>query len=221
MAVPDRLRLTSRRLAWAGLFCLATGALSFLFVDRWAALFAHQLGRPTHQVFAFITQFGQSTGYLVISGVAFLVLFGLDRRWRRYAWSAAFLFLNVGLSGLAVDVVKVILGRARPKLLFSEGLYGFTWFGNGPDRWSFPSGHVATAVALALSLTLIWRRWWPAWWLCALLIVASRVIIGAHYPSDLIGALYVALLTYWGVSLLFARYRLPIALDKPDPALSR
>lgn len=218
MAFANNLRLTKRSLLWSGVACLAAAGLSFAFIDRPAAVHAHRLGRATHQVFAFITQFGQSTGYLAISGIAFLLLFAINRSWRRYAWPAAFVFLNVALSGAIVDIVKVIVGRARPKLLFSQGLYGFTWFGNGPDRWSFPSGHVATATALALSLTLIWRQWWPVWWVCALLIVASRVIIGAHYPSDLIGAFYVALLTYWGVSLLFTRYALPVALGQPNPA---
>ncbi|HEX4077464.1 MAG TPA: phosphatase PAP2 family protein [Rhizomicrobium sp.] len=171
--------------------------MSFLFFDRPIAIYAHGLSPRIYHVFGIITQFGESTGYLIVCVVAFAIFYFRRSPSRRYSWLAAFIFVNVAISGIVVDVIKVIFGRARPKLLFSEGLYGFTWLGSGPDRWSFPSGHVATVTALALSLTVIWPRWWPVWWLPALLVVASRVIIGAHYPSDLIGAFYVALLIFW------------------------
>jgi len=197
-----------RRVVAVSLLCLAIGAASFAFYDRPVAIWVHGLGPGGHGIFSIITQFGQSYGYLILSALAFVICYFIVPRRRAYAWRAAFIFANVAASGIAVDLVKVVVGRARPKLWFSEQLYGFTWFGSGSDHWSFPSGHAATATALALSLTALWPRWWPLWWLGALLIFASRLFLGAHYPSDLLGGFYVAFMTFWGVKTIFDRYRL-------------
>src|SRR5216684_1324500 len=48
--------------------------------------------------------------------------------------------------------------RARPKLLFANGEYSFTWLAGQADYWSFPSGHTANAVAIALAVSMIWPR---------------------------------------------------------------
>jgi len=146
-------------------------------------------------VFAVITQFGLAKGYLVISGVLCLG-FGLAAWARReagpaprlalYAGRALFVFLAVAASGLAVDLLKLVFGRARPKLLFLDGTYGFFWGAVRPDYWSFPSGHAATAAALATAFTLLWPKGWPLYLPLALVVAASRVIIDAHYLSDVV-----------------------------------
>ncbi len=107
-------------------------------------------------------------------------------------------------------MVKWIVGRARPSLFFHDGIYGFTWFAARADHWSFPSGHGQTASALALSLTTFWPRFWPVWWLAAVLVMASRLVLGAHYLSDLLGGFYIALAVWWGVRAWFARQGLPL-----------
>jgi lipid A 4'-phosphatase len=198
-----------RRMLAIGIVCLLAGAVSFAFYDRPVAIWTHGLSPRSHDIAAFVTQFGESYGWLILCAVAFVLFYFILRR-RHYAWQAAFIFLNVAGSGLAVDGVKVVFGRARPTLLFREGLYGFTWFATRPDHWSFPSGHAATVSSLALSLTLIWPRGWPAWWLGALLVLASRIVLNAHYPSDLLGGFYIALLVWWAARGVFDRYCLPL-----------
>ena len=186
-----------RKLAGIGAVCLFVGACSYFFYDRPIAVAMHGMGQRTLAVAAFITQFGYSRGYLVISAVVAIGLYFLGRRWRRWAWRAAFIFLNVALSGILVDIVKAIVGRPRPKLFFADGAYGFEWFRWGSDHWSFPSGHAQTAAAVALSLSTIWPRWWPAWWLAALLVMASRIVLDAHYLSDQIGGFFAAFVVWW------------------------
>jgi lipid A 4'-phosphatase len=188
--------------------CLLAGAIVYFFYDRPVAVLARSVDPRILALGEVITQFGLSKGYLIISAAAFALFYLIGRCWRVNAWRAAFIFINVAVSGLGVDVVKVVVARARPKLFFNYGEFGFEWFRWGSDHWSFPSGHVATATALALSLTTIWPRFWPAWWTAALLIYASRIILGAHYLSDVIGGFFVALLTWWGARAWFEQKQL-------------
>lgn len=62
------------------------------------------------------------------------------------------------------------------------------------DEFSFPSGHTLHAVAFS-SVAL---AWYPqlAWLLVpiTLIIAASRVVVGLHYPSDVIAAVVIGFL---------------------------
>ena len=210
-----------RRIFWIGAICAIVAVLSFLLYDRAEAMWMRGVDPGIRDVFDFITQFGLGKGWLIGSGVAAIVLFlwarfgaaePLKVRLNRNAARAAFIFASVAASGLLVDLIKVIVGRARPKLLFRDQLYGFTWHGGaGADYWSFPSGHCATAAAMATTLTLLWPRWWPIYWLGALLIFASRLVITAHYPSDVIGGAFIGVATVWAIRAGFERARLPLS----------
>lgn len=97
-----------------------------------------------------------------------------------------------GLLGTAIyRLVKQRLARERPYNLHPRIRAGAPAL----DRYSFPSGHTLHAV----SFTIIVVTALPAMaWLLvplALLIAMSRVILGLHYPSDVVaGALVGALL---------------------------
>ena len=58
---------------------------------------------------------------------------------------------------------------------------------------SFPSGHAALAFALAAFVTLAGQRGTALAWVVALLASFSRVYLGHHYPSDIVGGAIVGL----------------------------
>lgn len=100
----------------------------------------------------------------------------------------------VACSGWAAsEAFKLIIARQRPdpKLLF-DPLAPET----GAD--SFPSGHVAFAVALAFALYFLARgtRWSkvaaPAGAAMALVVAWSRLYIGVHYPTDVAASFLAA-----------------------------
>ncbi len=110
--------------------------------------------------------------------------------WGRLPWKAYWqVFLSIVLAILVVDAaLKPIVGRQRPSranpeltaLVLTEPL----------TTASFPSGHAATAFAGAYALAGFLPRARQAFWLLALLIAASRVYLGLHYPLDVVaGAL--------------------------------
>ena len=205
-------RLGRARAGWAlyALLTLAGIAACIAYVDRPVALYFHDASPPVLEVFRVVTRFGVSTYYLIGTAAAALLLWLAGRfgggRWAASLGAAAvvplFLFLSIAVSGLITDLLKFVFGRARPKLLFANETFGFDWWGSKTDFWSFPSGHATTAVAIAAALYCLWPRWLPLYIGFAALVSLSRVVIGAHYVSDLLAATFIAIastycLRYW------------------------
>lgn len=68
------------------------------------------------------------------------------------------------------------------------------------DDYAFPSNHTTVAAAVAAALFLVDRRLGAVAALAAVLMGASRVYVGAHYPHDVLAALAVGALAGWAVT---------------------
>ncbi|MGW1513368.1 phosphatase PAP2 family protein [Streptomyces sp. NPDC002394] len=55
-----------------------------------------------------------------------------------------------------------------------------------PGDWSFPSNHATLAAAAAVALLFVSRRLGAVALVAAVLMAASRVWVGAHYPHDVL-----------------------------------
>ncbi len=170
-------------------------ALSMTFADLPVAAFFHSIGGGSLvRLAAAITDAGKAVWYLVASGVLFLLFFVVLRR-RREAMMAGFIFATVAASGIGADILKVLFGRTRPKLLFSDNLYEFHWLKFGHDWNSFPSGHSTTVAAVTAALCLLAPRWSGLVIPVGLALIATRVITTAHYLSDTLLATYVGVVS--------------------------
>ncbi|BFV56778.1 phosphatase PAP2 family protein [Kitasatospora sp. CMC57] len=74
-----------------------------------------------------------------------------------------------------------------------------------PGDWSFPSNHSVIAFAAATGLWFAWRALGWACGVAALLMAASRVWVGAHYPHDVLAGALVGILVAVPLALLAGR----------------
>jgi membrane-associated phospholipid phosphatase len=112
----------------------------------------------------------------------------------RRKWARLPLLISASLgAGLVADVVKLCISRGRPHSVdlstatFSSTFDGlFPVLSAGSTGQSFPSGHAATAAGLAVGLSMLYPR--GRWFFASLVVgvAASRVIVHAHFPTDVV-----------------------------------
>lgn len=196
-----------------GLALLAFIVLAVLLVfgrplvtlDQWLSAAVCSLAVPWLDAIARpLTTLGSVTGMTVLTGLAagwYLL--------RRRRSEAIFLALTVGLGTLVGNLLKLLIGRARPDIDLARVAQ--------PDSYSFPSGHALASFLFfgalvflvmtteeeiplktktVISATLI---------ALGIAVSVSRVYLGVHYLGDIIGAwlLGSAVLTV-GVAALLA-----------------
>jgi len=140
----------------------------------------------------------------VLSGLVGLYFkFAQKNPKRAKAW---FFFTTVIFTAfLLTFVTKFICARYRPIELLHHGVYGFHYFSHLHVLNSMPSGHAAMAFSACYAISRMVRQYWAtiAWFIVALLITLSRLIILAHYPSDLIvGAVIGIMSVIWIAELM-------------------
>jgi undecaprenyl-diphosphatase len=212
-------------------------ALLMMFADVYTVALSKALPPWLKTGFAEITDLGKSGWFLVPIGIALALIAlrsspMLPRMTRMVLLSIAvrlsFLFAAIAIPGLFTSVVKRLVGRARPFVDPSGNPFHFEPFSWHPALASMPSGHATTAVAAAVAIGFLWPRLRVPLWIYALVILASRMLLASHYPSDLlagtiVGAVGACLVRDW-----FAARRLVFAIDaeghvraSPGPSFSR
>ena len=135
-------------------------------------------------IYKFITFFG-STTFMVVLAIFFLVIFYKSKK-------GAFLASGLIISTIINNIIKPIVKRTRPlELMMVE-----------ESTYSFPSGHTMASVTMyGLLIYLLWKSNLSKnlkilfTILLSLLIIGiglSRIYLGAHYASDVIGAIIVS-----------------------------
>lgn len=195
-----------------------------LFFDVYFSRSAISWSVEWRQPFQFVTHFGLSDWVLIPSAIVFVVSFATYRLWRRTSrWRRAlyelsllsgFVFAAVAGTGLATNLLKRLFGRGRPTVFEEYGAFDFQHIFNDWTFQSFPSGHSTTAMATAIVVGFVAPRFFRLFLVIALTTGFSRIVVGDHYPTDVLAGFAVGGLGTYVVRNLFARRRW---LFKPMP----
>jgi membrane-associated phospholipid phosphatase len=110
---------------------------------------------------------------------------------------------SVLVAGVLPDLFKFLVRRRRPDRTIKGRRNGIPYSG---DAWdSFPSGHAIHLGAMAPSAArLVPRLVWPT----VLCLASTRIVILAHYPSDVAAGLGIGLATNKAVKAALRRWRI-------------
>jgi undecaprenyl-diphosphatase len=167
-----------------------------------------------------LTYLGTGVVVLMVVGVAALFLWHTEHR-----HSARLLLAAVAGNILLNTILKLVFHRTRPDI--------FAWQTHATSS-SFPSGHAMSATVCYGTVAYLVSRLQKHHWarmltlggavVLVLLICLTRLYLGVHYPSDVIGGIVVGLawagfcMATLEASLVLARHRAPQAVEHEQPA---
>jgi len=137
------------------------------------------------QLFQIVTYLGDFYLWVVFGLVYFLYAYFKSRKHLRSASEiAAFLVVTTALTYFT----KIVFARPRPDCpglrSYSEDLI---------SSFSYPSGHVSRATGGFLILSRKSRIKQLLATLAIFLVSLSRIVLGAHYPTDVVGGIFLSL----------------------------
>jgi len=103
---------------------------------------------------------------------------------KHWIWSLA-------TAGILCNLIKYILGVARPKYFFFEGFDRIDFFNALHKANSFPSGHTQAAFTLAILLAIYVNKYYWIIFIIAGLMGISRIFMSMHFPSDILFGAYL------------------------------
>lgn len=156
------------------------GALDAL--DARVELAVHGIdSRPADLVLKTATLIGSNV--VLTPALALVIALAIRARQRVVA---AVLLIDATVVIAAYSVLKIAFARDRPELFDKVAL---------PSGYSFPSGHSMSAMGIygviAAALVALYPSWRRTVWIAAPLLVfaigLSRIYLGVHWPSDVVG----------------------------------
>lgn len=106
---------------------------------------------------------------------------------------------SLAINTIVTEGLKYSINRSRPYEKYPNEVFPYSIENDG----SFPSGHASMAFATATTLTIEFKKWYvavPAYaWAAG--VSYSRLYLGEHYPTDILGSAVVgvgsAMLSHW------------------------
>lgn len=187
---------------WVAVLCLFVIVVSWLYLDKPIAYYLHDLNLIVdYPVLNWVTKLGLGALYFIPLFVIALYYryIAPNQEWEMRFW---FLWLCVVIPSLICLIIKVLVGRARPELMFTQQVFGFYGLKHHASYWSFPSGHTSTIMGFACGLSVLLPRYCYGFIFLGLVIASMRVLLNYHYFSDVLFATFLALveiglLTHW------------------------
>lgn len=154
--------------------------------------FLQTINRNEHPTWDKSMRFTSMSAY-VLAPVAVIIPFaqGYAQKNNELQRSSIKSAIGIGLAMGCSTGLKFAIHRDRPYAKYPNEIIKRDQ--SGPH--SFPSGHTTAAFATATALTLTYKSWYvgvPAY-LYAGLVGYSRMRLGMHYPSDIVGGMIIGI----------------------------
>ena len=224
----EAARRAARHVLWLSAGLGAAIIVLMYAIDAWEIAQMPKRGTPSLWWLRILTDFGKDEYVLAVlaalliavaivspalRGIRRSLLLGLGTRLQ-------FIFCAVAFSNLITEVLKYCIGRGRPFVGGEANAFHFSHFAGNPAYYSFPSGHATTAFALALAVSAVWPQARIAMAVYALIIAASRLVLLAHHPSDVVAGAMVGIVGAMFVRYWFAARRLGFAIQRDGSIVS-
>lgn len=170
------------------LFCtLFLLPLFFLFIDRAVILWMMDIHKGSGAFYSILHGLNPIVNFLSNGAtliVTTLLIYLSGRFFNQRIYDAGkTLFVALITSGIAVQILKHLIGRARPRLTHDFLVIGPSLKG-GYD--SFPSGHTTLAFTLACVLSAYLPRYRIVFYSFAFIAGFVRIEGTSHFPSDVL-----------------------------------
>lgn len=178
--------------------------ISYFFFDKGIAFYFQPHDTWLYTFSTWITPFGYPTYYVIL----FIILSLIGYIWAtktRMGICSLFVLTSLITTAIVQNILKVLLGKARPEVLFDTGQFGFFFLQTTNPFWSIPSGLITTMTGLLLSLAFVFPRY--GLWFVAVLVLASltRLVVTVHFLFDVMASLYIMFMVVIWLHDLFKR----------------
>jgi undecaprenyl-diphosphatase len=214
-------RRSGRQVLWLILGGVLAVAVLMVGLDATEITLMPPRGSPDLWPVRILTDFGKDT-YVLWALAALVLVIGVvapmsqrtsHAKLLRLGIQAEYLFLAVLLPVLVGEALKWAIGRGRPFVGGKANPFNFAPFTGTEAYFSLPSAHAITAFALAFAVSAVWPRLRIVMALYALAIGASRLVLLAHHPSDVVAGGLIGVLGAMAVRYWFAVRQLGFVID--------